>query len=78
MRRLSFLLLGLASCGGSLSDVDQGALREAAVLNGMAYAHADAGSAESALERGAYCATAGIMLRQKLVPPDAGIACVAP
>lgn len=77
MRR-SAILLALTACGGGLSDVDQAALRESAVLNGKAYAHADAGSAESALERGAFCATAGIMLRQKLAPVDAGITCVTP
>lgn len=76
--RIALAALFLAACGGGLADVDKAALRQAATLNGMAYAHADAGSPEQALERGAYCATAGIIARQKLAPVDAGIACASP
>ena len=66
----------LAACGG-LAQVDQTALQQAANLNAAAYRRlmlADAGAA-SALERAAYCDTAGIARRNKVPLFDAGIAC---
>jgi hypothetical protein len=76
-RKILILALGaLVACGG-LSAADLAGLNDAAKLTAMGYSHQEAGTPGAALDRGAYCAVAGVLRRNlgEAGTADAGIAC---
>lgn len=79
MHRLALALLllavGVAACGGGLSQTDRDDLENAQRLDAFAYRYQDAATPGAALVRGAYCSTSAVIRDQKLSGFDAGIAC---
>jgi len=72
---IAAICLSVGCLGVSAQDI--AALQDASRLNQAAYRHSD-GGAERALERGAYCAVQGVLVRNHAALPavDGGIGCL--
>jgi len=77
MKRFAVTLLAVVAACGGISSVDLAGLNDAAKLAAMGYAHQEAGTPGAALDRGAYCAVAGVLRRNlgEAGAADAGIVC---